>query len=255
MRKTVKGMWTFLAAAAFTAGLSMASLASTGWVKEGDDWYYLDSDGAMLTDEDAWQEGLYYCDPDNGGRLVVSSWKYLTAENDEDEDREGDGYWFYFQSTGKKVVDQDSKRINGRKYRLDEYGAAQFEWYADPCLASDSGASSLYYNSEDSCWLATGWFKTYPDEDIDPGDYEEDEQYWYYADSDGELYTAVIKRTRMCTCTTSVTPPRKGPWRPEPAPWKSTGKTITTSSPHRAAKRAQASMKSMTTAYIYRAAA
>ena len=44
MRKTVKGMWTFLAAAAFTAGLSMASLASTGWVKEGDDWYYLGSD-------------------------------------------------------------------------------------------------------------------------------------------------------------------------------------------------------------------
>lgn len=213
MRKKMKRVWIPLTAAAFTASLSMVSLAATGWAQEGDDWCYYDSDGSkatdvfkksgnnwfyldsdgvlaksqiieqddnyyyvnsagamvtnewrevenedsgsdepdtwwyylqsngravknsgssdsvkivtlptttgdakfifdeeghmltgwisedgeMLTDEDAWQEGLYYCDPDNGGRLVVNAWKYLTAENDEDEDREGDGYWFYFQ--------------------------------------------------------------------------------------------------------------------------------------------------------------
>ena len=309
MRKKMKRVWIPLTAAAFTASLSMVSLAATGWAQEGDDWCYYDSDGSkaadvfkksgnnwfyldsdgvlaksqiieqddnyyyvnsagamvtnewrevenedsgsdepdtwwyylqsngravknsgssdsvkivtlptttgdakfifdeeghmltgwisedgeMLTDEDAWQEGLYYCDPDNGGRLVVNAWKYLTAENDEDEDREGDGYWFYFQSTGKKVTDNDRKTINGRKYRFDEYGAAEFEWYADPGLASDSNSGGLYYNSEEQCWLATGWFKTYPNEDIDPEGYEEDEEYWYYADSKGELYSAEIK--------------------------------------------------------------
>ena len=154
---------------------------------------WIDEDGEMLTDDDAWQEGLYYCDPENGGRLVTNAWKYLTAENDDDKDREGDGYWFYFQANGKKVADTDKKTINGRKYRFDEYGTAEFEWFANPGAATSSSASNLYYNSEKQCWLATGWFKTYPDEDIDPEGYDEGEEYWYYADSKGDLYASEIK--------------------------------------------------------------
>ena len=154
----------------------------SGWISE---------DGEMLTDEDAWQEGVYYCDPENGGRLVTNGWKYLEAVDDENDDREGDGYWFYFQANGKKVTDEDSKRINGRKYRFNEYGAAEFEWYADP--GEVGSPSNLYYNSEDQCWLSVGWFKTYPDEDIDPEGYDEGETYWYYADSKGELTVSEIK--------------------------------------------------------------
>lgn len=153
---------------------------------------WIDEDGEMLTDEDAWQEGVYYCDPANGGRLAVNEWKYLEAVDDENDDREGDGYWFYFQSNGKKVVEKDSKRINGRKYRFNEYGAAEFEWFADPALSSGTNAG-LYYSDEDQCWLATGWFKAIPDQDIDPEGYEDDEEYWYYADSNGELASAEIK--------------------------------------------------------------
>lgn len=55
----------------------------TGWI---------DEDGEMLTDEEAWKEGLYYCDPENGGRMVLNGWKYLEAEDDENDDRDGDGY-------------------------------------------------------------------------------------------------------------------------------------------------------------------
>ena len=62
---------------------------------------------------------------------------------------------------------------------MDEYGAAEVEWYADPGLASDSNSGGLYYNSEEQCWLATGWFKTYPNEDIDPEGDEADEKEWY----------------------------------------------------------------------------
>lgn len=242
MKKRFRQILIPLTAAAFSAGLSMVSLAA-GWTQEngewyyyssdgsketdtfkksGNNWFYLDSDGTMVTssiveqdgnyyyvnsqgamvsnewreaenEDDAWQEGIYYCDPDNGGRLVYNSWKYLTAEDDENDDRDGDGYWFYFQSNGKKVANTDSKRINGRKYRFNEYGAAQFDWYATPSVASSSVSSGLYYNSEDQCWLSTGWFKTYPDEDIDPEGYDEGEEFWYYADSKGELVTSQIK--------------------------------------------------------------
>ena len=120
----------------------------------------------MLTDEDAWKSGLYYCS-DNGDGRMATGWKYITAENDEDTEREGDGYWFYFATNGKKTRDTDSKKINGRKYRFDENGAAHFEWYNDPGTASGSSAVSKFYNTEEQCWMSTGWFKAIPDEDVE----------------------------------------------------------------------------------------
>ncbi len=84
---------------------------------------WVDENGEMLTDDDAWKSGVYYCG-DNGDGRVATGWKYIQAENDEDDDREGDGYYFYFGTNGKKTADKDSKKINGRKYRFDENGAA-----------------------------------------------------------------------------------------------------------------------------------
>lgn len=152
---------------------------------------WIDENGEMLTDEDAWRSGVYYCGMEDGGRMATG-WKYLTAENDEDDDREGDGYWFYFKPNGKKTTDSDSKKINGRKYRFDENGVAEFDWYAKPGVGSDSSAN-MYYNTEEQCWLSTGWFKTVPSADVDPEAHDDDEPYWFYADSDGELVTGEIK--------------------------------------------------------------
>ena len=50
MRKKMKRVWIPLTAAAFTASLSMVSLAATGWAQEGDDWCYYDSDGSKAAD-------------------------------------------------------------------------------------------------------------------------------------------------------------------------------------------------------------
>ena len=114
---------------------------------------WIDESGEMLTDEDAWKSGMYYCG-DNGDGRMATGWKYITAVNDEDDDREGDGYWFYFSTNGKKTADNDSKKINGRKYRFDENGAAHFEWYNNPGTASSS-AVNKYYNTEEECWMST----------------------------------------------------------------------------------------------------
>lgn len=153
---------------------------------------WLDESGEMLTGDDAWQSGVYYCGENGDGRMTTG-WKYITAENEEDDTREGDGYWFFFNSNGKKTADDDSKKINGRKYRFDEYGAAQFEWYNDPGTASSS-AVNQYYNTEDQCWMSTDWFKTIPDENVDPEGYDEGEERWYYADSNGDLAVSEIKK-------------------------------------------------------------
>lgn len=154
---------------------------------------WIDESGEMLTDDDAWRSGMYYCG-DNGDGRMTTGWKYITAVNDDDSEREGDGYWFFFGTNGKKTKDNDSKKINGRKYRFDEDGAAHFEWYNDPGNATDSNAVNRFYNTEEQCWLSTGWFKAIPDEDIDPEGYDDGEEHWYYAEADGDLVTSQIKR-------------------------------------------------------------
>ena len=65
----------------------------SGWISE---------DGQMLSGDDAWREGTYYADPHNGGRLVINSWAYIYAEDQDNEERDGDGYWFFFDGSGKK---------------------------------------------------------------------------------------------------------------------------------------------------------
>lgn len=155
---------------------------------------WIDESGEMLTDDDAWKNGLYYCGENGNGRMTTG-WKYIEAVNDEDEDREGEGYWFWFGTNGKKTSSDDSKRINGRKYRFDENGAAHFEWYNDPGATNSTVSSAgKYYNTEEQCWLSTGWFKAIPDENADPEGYEDGEEVWYYAQSDGDLVKSQIKR-------------------------------------------------------------
>ena len=154
---------------------------------------WIDENGEMLTDEDAWKSGMYYCGENGDGRMATG-WQYITAENDEDTERDGDGYWFYFATNGKKTKDNDNKKINGRKYRFDENGAAHFQWYNDPGTASGSNAVNKFYSSEDQCWMSTGWFKAIPNEDIDPEGYDDGDEHWYYADSSGDLAMAEIKK-------------------------------------------------------------
>ena len=145
---------------------------------------WIDESGEMLTDDDAWKNGIYYCGENGNGRMTTG-WKYIEAVNDEDEDREGEGYWFWFGTNGKKASSDDSKRINGRKYRFDDNPGA---------TGSTASSAGKYYNTEEQCWLSTGWFKAVPDENADPEGYEDGEEVWYYAQSDGDLVKSQIKR-------------------------------------------------------------
>lgn len=157
---------------------------------------WLDESGEMQTGDDAWKTGIYYCGENGDGRMSTG-WKYLEAVNDDDHDREGDSYWFWFGTNGKKTTSDDSKKINGRKYSFDENGAAHFEWYNNPGATGSNASSSQpgrYYNTEEQCWLSTGWFKAVPDENADPEGYEDGEAVWYYAQSDGDLVKSQIKK-------------------------------------------------------------
>ena len=42
--------------------------------------------------------------------------------------------------------------------------------------------------------MSTGWFKTVPSEDVDPEAHDDGEAHWFYAESNGDLVTAQIKK-------------------------------------------------------------
>ena len=197
--------------------------------------YAFDEEGRMLygwvdagerqTDDDAWKECLYYFGDENDGAMSMG-WRQISIVDDDYEDLQpGDEYWdeeqdrwFYFQTSGKKVVaDEDdvndndqaikTKTINGRKYGFDQYGRMIGDWYsvkateATAGVAGDNGQgaatysnSFMYFNSpEDGARVTKGWFKVVPGYYLQESKYEDGDNYWYYADGDGEIYANIIK--------------------------------------------------------------
>ncbi|WP_077612207.1 cell wall-binding protein [Clostridium sp. Marseille-P2415] len=157
----------------------------SGWVNE---------DSERVTGEEAWKDGIYYCGNSADGARANNEWRRIDVEDDENDEYNFDGtYWFYFGSNGKKIKDAN-KTINGGKYHFNENGAAEYEWYESDTVSSTSSASQAkYYNLPTQCWLAKGWFKTVPSEDIDQDAYEDDKEYWFYATGNGKVVTSQIK--------------------------------------------------------------
>ena len=150
-------------------------------------------------------------------------WRQISIVDDEYEDiQPGDEYWdedqdrwFYFQTSGKKVVaDEDdvadndqaikTKTINGQKYGFDQYGRMIGDWYSEfatSATASDGGQGLASYSSsfmyfsdpESGARVTKGWFKVVPGYYLQEDKYNDGDDYWYYADGDGELYANEIK--------------------------------------------------------------
>lgn len=159
-----------------------------GWVSQ---------EGTMVNEDEEWSGGIFYCGEEDDGAAAINQWRLLEVDDPEGDDDADGSYWFYFSSNGKKFADV-TKKINGRNYQFDDRGVAQFKWYTASAssLATPGSASSSdykFYNSPEQCWRAEGWFYTVPTESIDPEAYENDEQYWFYADKKGNLVSSQIK--------------------------------------------------------------
>ena len=196
-----------------------------GWVAE-DSAERIDN-----TDNDAFKEGDYYFGGEDDGAMTTG-WlqmdvtyeeatdgtlgNYVAPVFNEDEDQTR---WFYFQSNGKKVKAKDgdtqkSKTINGKKYEFDTNGAMTAEWSLDVDEVTDSNGNNpatkgnaantieyakyaqewRYFNSvDDGARVSKGWFKVVPAEMLHEGKYNDDEDFWYYADGSGNLYAGEFK--------------------------------------------------------------
>ena len=169
------------------------------------------SDGERQTDDDAWMTCEYYFGDEDDGAMSIG-WRLLNIIDDNYEEAQpGDEYWdeeqdrwFYFQSSGKKKAggekDFTDKTINGKKYGFDKYGRMVASWYTTATAAvasrgkADYTSTFMYFNSpEDGARYTKGWFKVTPGYYLHESKYNDGDEYWYYADGDGEIYSNVIK--------------------------------------------------------------
>ena len=183
--------------------------------EEGRMLYGWVSGGERQTDDDAWKESFYYFGDEDDGAMSLG-WRQISIVDDEYEDLQpGDEYWdedqdrwFYFQTSGKKVAadseDGDTlktKTINGRKYGFDEYGRMIADWFTETASYSTATqgvasytSSFMYFSTpEDGARATKGWFKVVPGYYLHEDKYNDGDDYWYYADGDGEIYSNVIK--------------------------------------------------------------
>ena len=169
-----------------------------GWVQ----------DGERQTGDDDWTDAEYYLGDENDGAMSTG-WRLISITDedwdeddetfDEDQDR-----WFYFKSNGKRYANDDPdkefvvKTINGKKYGFDENGRMVAEWNVTTTVGTEGQATytrewSYFSSPEDGARKTKGWFKVIPDEDLDPAEYDDAAEHWYYADGDGALYANEIK--------------------------------------------------------------
>ena len=193
--------------------------------------YAFDEEGRMLfgwvdggerqTDDDAWRESDYYFGDENDGAMA-QGWVQISIVDDAYEDnlQPGDEFWdedqdrwFYFQSSGRKVkTDEDDiatdgenalkqRTINGRRYGFDQYGRMVASWYTEGTLAEGASQNDATYSSsfmyfsdpEDGARMTRGWFRVVPGYYLEEDEYNDGEDYWYYADGSGNLYANEIR--------------------------------------------------------------
>ena len=164
---------------------------------------FVTEDGERITDEDPFEDALYYFgDSDDGA--MHKGWLQYTDGSELDGTLGWDGgkdyddldeMWFYFNtSTGKKVSGTDdvaTKTINGNKYAFDEHGVMISEWITDGSTASDT---SKYYNDQTQGWMEkSGWIWAVPSDVINTSDNDDDEYRWFYAPSSGKVVKKDLK--------------------------------------------------------------
>ena len=178
-----------------------------GWVNK--------DDSTLAMGDSDWEEATYYMGSWEDGALKTGWQKITVYDEDEDDDMD---YWFNFKSNGEKRVNTKSdkdifeKKLNGKYYGFDERGVMTYEWTAASTTDLTTISNWRYFNSpEDGARSTKGWFKVVaPDADGDDntfkdygtgstfakGDAEDENERWYYADSDGELYVGQIKKIK-----------------------------------------------------------
>lgn len=145
-----------------------------GWAQDGDDWYYMDSQGLASTGWLTVSGSRYYLD-ESTGKMAAGwisddgKWYYFGGSGALDTGWINDGgTWYYSDSEG--VMQTGWEDVDGRRYFLEDSGAMATGW---------TRQNDRWYYLEAAGPLKTGWFQ-------DGGS-------WYYSDSSGVMQTGWLE--------------------------------------------------------------
>ena len=233
MRKQTKLVAVLSASALLALGASMTSYAA-GWTEENGTWVYYDNDGYQVTDEwkrsgNYWfwlnsdgematnelieDDGDYYY-VDSNGAMVTNRWIQLENE-DMDDENDSEYVWYYFQNNGKAYTasERDTvsfKTINGKKYTFDDEGKMLWGWIdgnGERITDEEGWIEGMYYcGTADDGAQVTGWAKLHVlDEQVterfDGSQDEEEQDYWFYFNSNGKRVEAEAEDGNYVTKT------------------------------------------------------
>ncbi len=195
MKNTTKVMAVLSAAAVMSAvtpsllnGPATAFAASAGWVEEdgsfryydsdgyyvtdawkkrGSDWYYLNDEGEIATNEIIEE---YYVD--ETGKKVANQWVSVDNEDMFDEPDAQEKLWYYFGKDGQ-FVRSKWQSIGDKWYYFNEDGIMQTGW--------QTIEDSIYYLGDDGA-RRTGWIQL-----ADESEGPTDESSWYYFEKNGKM--------------------------------------------------------------------
>ena len=125
----------------------------TGWVKDGDTWYYMDKEtGAMNTEDWVQVNGTWYNFAEDGSmntgwEKVNGTWYYMAESGAMTTGwQKVDGSWYYMQTWGGMTTGW--QQVNGTWYYLKESGAMATGWQQ---------IGGTWYYLKDWGGMATGW--------------------------------------------------------------------------------------------------
>lgn len=168
------GEWRQLEGASWQYIDNSGNVVYDDW-KQGADgtWYFLGSDGLMLTNTLVEDDGEYYY-LDETGSMVQNAWFKLC------ERYENSYHWYYFGADGKAYRQKSSnklnfKEINDKTYLFDTEGHMLTGWITEDGEALDvedeeGWKDAVYYaGGEDEGWLATDFhsISVYDEDDED----------------------------------------------------------------------------------------
>ena len=170
-------------------------IVASKWMTIGENTYYFDDDGMMVTGLLELDGETYYLGDENDG-VRKTGWILL---EDMTHDTDDEDIWCYFDDNGKLVVNQMDRRIGSDYYTFID-GKMQTGWVnvagagfttsaSTPASGSEAAKTSLkdfrYYDEENGGRRASGWYTI---EGV-PGLSEEDETFTFYFRG-GEAYHA-----------------------------------------------------------------
>ena len=97
------------------------------WYKINENWYYFDQSGRMLTGKQEIDGSTYYLGEEDDG-VRKSGWFFL---EEEAEDPDTAGYWYYFDQNGRMAENYVDRKIGGSYYTFVD-GRMQTGWFKLP---------------------------------------------------------------------------------------------------------------------------